>query len=105
MGAVVFDDRLHVDIQVGVDATDDGAVSFYDCHCHPCSPLVKGWRGRPVKEVTVISALLEQDGPSPLWNGARRFYGPKPGRQDNVIPLSESQAKISVCSTVVRSNR
>ena len=47
-------------------------------HCHPCSPLVKGWRGRPVKEVTVISALREQDGPSPLWNGARRLWSEIP---------------------------
>ena len=53
----------------------------------------------------MISALRQQGGPSPLWNGARRFYGPRPGRQDNVIPLSESQAKISVRPTVVRLNR
>ena len=49
--------RGHMDIEVGVDTTNDRAASFYDGHCHPCSPLVKGWRGRPVKEVTVISAL------------------------------------------------
>ena len=66
--------RGHMDIEVGVDTTDNGAASFYDGHCHPCSPLVKGWRGRPVKEVTVISALHEQGGPSPLWNGARRSW-------------------------------
>ncbi len=31
------------------------------------------------------SALRQQGGPSPLWNGARRFYGPEPGRHDNVV--------------------
>jgi len=46
-----------MDIEVGVDAADNNEASFYDRQCHPCSPLVKGWRGRPVKEVTVISAL------------------------------------------------
>jgi len=39
-----------VDVEVRVDSTDDGAASFYDGQCHPCSPLAKGWRGRPVKE-------------------------------------------------------
>ena len=46
-----------MNIEAGVHATDDGAASFYDGQCHPSSPLVKGWRGRPVKEVTVISVL------------------------------------------------
>jgi hypothetical protein len=50
----------------------------------------------------VISVLRLQVGPSPLWNGARRFYGPRSGRHHNVVPLPESQAKIPVCSTVAR---
>ena len=83
-------------------STDDGAASFYDGHGHPYSPYVKGWRGRPVKEVTVISALRQQGGPSPLWSGARRFCGPRPGRHDNVIRCQKSQAKTPVRSTVVR---
>ena len=52
----------------------------------------------------MISALFEQGGPSPLWNGSRRFYGPSPGRHCNVIPLPESQAMTSVCPTVARPN-
>ena len=40
----------HMDIQVGIDTADDGAVGSYDGHGHPCSPLVKGWHGRPGKE-------------------------------------------------------
>ena len=53
----------------------------------------------------MISALRQQSGPSPLWSGARRFSSPRSGRRDNVFPLPESQAKISVCSTVARPNR
>ena len=53
----------------------------------------------------MISVLRLQGGPSPLWNGARRFYGPRSGRHHNVFPLPESQANISVCSTVARPNR
>jgi hypothetical protein len=53
----------------------------------------------------VISALLQQGGPSPLWNGARRFSGPKSGRRCNVFPLPESQARSQLCSTVASSNR
>ena len=73
----------HVDIQVGVDSTDDGAASFYDRHGHPFFLFSSGV-ARPSREgVTVISTLFEQGGPSPLWNGARRFYGPRsrPTRQ------------------------
>ena len=41
----------HVDVQMGVDTTDDSAGSFYDGHGHPFSPhRFKGWHGRPVKE-------------------------------------------------------
>ena len=43
-------------IEVGVDTADNNTASFYDGHGHPFSPYVRGWRGRPVKEVTVISA-------------------------------------------------
>ncbi len=50
----------------------------------------------------MISALGQQGGPSPLWNGARRSICPGPGRHDNVVPLPESQAKSRWVSKVAR---
>jgi len=41
----------HVDLAMGVDATDDRARRFYDGHGHPFLSLSgEGWHGRPVKE-------------------------------------------------------
>ncbi|HWT81464.1 MAG TPA: hypothetical protein VN648_21940, partial [Candidatus Methylomirabilis sp.] len=41
----------HVDVAVGVDATDDRARCFYDGHSHPFLSLSgEGWHGRPAKE-------------------------------------------------------
>jgi hypothetical protein len=41
----------HMDLAMGVDATDDGARRFYDGHGHPFLSLSgEGWHGRPVKE-------------------------------------------------------
>ena len=58
-----------MDVEVGVDSASDGAVDFYDGHCHP---FLSSWFGvaRPSREgVTVRADLLAQVASSPLWSG------------------------------------
>jgi len=64
--------RRHMDVEVGVDAANHGAFSFYDGHGHPFSSFGQGVARPSPEGVTVVSALRLQGGPSPLWNGTRR---------------------------------
>ena len=63
----------HVDVEVGVDPTDDGAVSFYDGHGHPFF-LFSARGGTAVPGRSAGDLRPASTGRrSPLRNGACRF--------------------------------